>query len=384
VGSIDTCLDTVDGTNQQCFNLTAYNYDGVGPWDNWLGFVCVSMTESEVLNITFSSRDDYYMNASKVWVGEDIGAIPLQSDGNANTASFRYGDDELFPVQDYSVLVELDSADACRGKSGYTLDIAPYGYIGVPCTDKYTGEMNGTFIKNTDYPAWGQDVDNYQESVGEQYTWFTIDIKCDCVPSVRRRLEELPELPQIQEKEEDDCKDVFAYHGERSHGFNEVGLNQEDQHSQFAWGWSNGPLFSSHIGYKLEMVPHVSYSGEAIAQSVPLGKAKLQYSGSEAVLVMEAESNLWLKESHAYIGTQQLPHMDSNNTESINPFSYPLISSTQAEKESSHTFFAAMDLPRKKPVYLVAHATICGDFAAHEEIARHRGLKRSGRLRRRS
>lgn len=347
------------------------------------------MTTSEQLEVTFDSVSNRKMWFASVWAGTDLADIPLLSDGiSADSDAFPWGDGSAVVEQSsYTTTVNLDSAASCSASASYSLYIAGFAEFGDPCVPS-----TGNFQWNSDEPVWAQDVNNFQASADETYTYISIPIRCNCVPDNRRRLEEAPLLlpngvsAGAGQQLDENCQEAFAFHGGRvSHGFQGLGLNNRELHSQFAWGWSNGPLVSSHYGYSLDMIPHVA-SSNLLVRGRSLGKVKVQYEGNEAKLVVVAGKNMWLKESHAYVGTAPLPHINNNATESsletIDPFDFPLAeSSMRTAKESTHSLIA-MDLV-DGPVYVIAHATICGDFVAHEEIISS-GRARSGRLRRRS
>lgn len=189
-------------------------------------------------------------------------------------------------------------------------------------------------------------------------------------------LEDESQLPDSRSKHaapiSSTCQAAFAYHSERLSGsFAYVGKHVHgvrDPQKKYTWGWTNGPLSSSNYAYSFDLVTHQAPAGEDWAvRGKKIGEVMLDYSGEEAILVVEAGKHLSLNKTYAYVGGDRLPRVSTSNgnsVETIEPSSFPLVqtSSTDAT-ERTHTF-VVVDF-EDQPVHVVAYAIICGDFEAH-------------------
>lgn len=148
------------------------------------------MTTSEQLEVAFVSENERSIYFASVWAGTDLADIPLLAeDGiSADVNAFPWGAGaDVGEVTSYTTTVTLDSGASCSASASYSLYIAGFAIFGDACVPP-----RGTFIWDSDEPVWVNDVDNYQESDDQKFTYIEIPITCDCVPGARRRLEEVP------------------------------------------------------------------------------------------------------------------------------------------------------------------------------------------------
>jgi len=149
------------------------------------------MTTSEQLEVTFESdgEDVRSIYFASVWAGTNPADIPLAEDGiSADVNAFPWGaGDDVADVTSYTTTVTLDSAASCSVFDSYSLYIAGFAEFGDACVPP-----KGTFQWDSDEPVWVNDVNNFQESDDQTFTYIEIPITCDCVPGARRRLEEVP------------------------------------------------------------------------------------------------------------------------------------------------------------------------------------------------
>merc|ERR1712070_1136131 len=130
-------------------------------------------------------------------------------------ASFPYGDESERDVVSYSTSVKIDSAEACSGgKTSYPLYIAAHTTFGDRCVPP-----NGDFIDNTNEQTWARDVNNELFSDGETFTYFTVEISCDCVPeTTTRTVDDEPDKTPASGSGDPHFKtwtgEKFDYHGE--------------------------------------------------------------------------------------------------------------------------------------------------------------------------
>jgi len=202
------CVQSEDGSGKQCYNTTVYNWDrpGPGPWDKWTGFVCVEMTSTSTLDVTFETATYWKLWEAHVWAGDDISTLSTTADGSADLSSFPYKDEELMGEDTTTFTVDLDLADVCSQGDTYSLKVATHSHVGDPCIP-----FNGSYIWGSDYPAWGQDVDDVKESTEGTYMYFDVEIACDCeggsnivVPPARRQLRSR-KLPELADEETCNC-----------------------------------------------------------------------------------------------------------------------------------------------------------------------------------
>lgn len=148
-----------------------------------------------------------------------------------------------------------------------------------------------------------------------------------------------------------ECRPAFAYHSARvSSSFKDLGFTENIvyEDSDITWGWSNGPLGTSNYAYSFDL-----YAGDGIVA----GTMSVDYNGEEAVVTVDAGDRLWLKETHAYVGTVRLPTDEETGAESVDPMHYPIVH----KRMSMSRTFTITEL-NDQPVYVVAHATVCGIF----------------------
>lgn len=196
---VDTCLDeSENGSNlgrseydgMACYNMTSENF--FIPEE---GSVCLSMSTGGALNFDFHSFEiergnGRGMYGTKIWVGTDPADIPRKEDGTVDTASFPYGDIDVGDVISYSTSVEVDSAEACSGETSYPLYIAVHTTFGDRCVPLTGHSTTVSGNAETDESTWAQDQDNQMFSDDRTFTYFSVEISCDCVPPTTRTVDE--------------------------------------------------------------------------------------------------------------------------------------------------------------------------------------------------
>lgn len=69
--------------------MTANNWgEGLGPWDQWVGSVCVAMPESDTLEVTFDTATFWLLWEAYLWTGDDTATTPTNPDGRQMCQAF--------------------------------------------------------------------------------------------------------------------------------------------------------------------------------------------------------------------------------------------------------------------------------------------------------
>lgn len=162
------------------------------------------------------------------------------------------------------------------------------------------------------------------------------------------------------------CVSAFGYHSsKKSSSFEDLGIAPHAHDgSDITWGWTNGPLEKSNYAYSMDMV----IKSPDTSHAVVVGAVTVGYDGEEAVVTLETNAKLWLKEVHAYVGTSRLPVSD-DGMEVIDPTQHPVVN----RRMSMSRTFVVSELTGE-PVYVVAHATVCGVFEEFQK-AEHASIR---------
>lgn len=165
-----------------CFNLTVFGWDEgqLPPWDPWAGFVCVDMPQRETLEVTYETATYWGIWDAAVWVGSNLTQVPTSKNSHAvEISAFPYQQTSVNGQRNLTFTVPLDSQVACGQGDSYTLHVAAYAFVAEP-----TGNNASQYIWNTQYPAWGQTINNNNNTILEDedasFLYFDVPILCRC------------------------------------------------------------------------------------------------------------------------------------------------------------------------------------------------------------
>lgn len=177
--AVDTCIDSIAVEDNNCFNLTVFGWgEGLGPWDTWAGFVCVEMPQSEQLTVLYQPASYWKLWEANLWVGDNLNEIPTAWDGTATIEEFPYQSGNLYAAHSHAYNVSLDSVWSCFNTTSYSLYIAAYAFVAEPFGPHRPGE----YIRFTEYPAWGNNVDDptLDREAEEGFLHIEVPINCQC------------------------------------------------------------------------------------------------------------------------------------------------------------------------------------------------------------
>lgn len=168
------------------------------------------------------------------------------------------------------------------------------------------------------------------------------------------------------------CATAFGYHSDKlSNRLKDMGMSpMVYEGNDITWGWSNGPFTSSNFAYSMDLLAEFDGVGKSV------GSMSVAYDGEEAVVTVEAGDRLWIKELHAYVGTEPLPK-NADGTPIADPAEFPII---HKRMSLSRTF--NVENFHGEPAYVVTHATVCGVFTEEDAKDEMKGKEQKSFFRR--
>jgi len=237
------CEETLAITGSGCVDLIARQHLSAGS-------VCVSL-EDDTLRVTFEMIGGWTLDEAHLWVGTDIGDLPLNRAGNPVPGQFPYAA-EGHGQTSLSFLAPLPRAEECP----WEVLIAAHAAVNHPERPSET--------------AWGNGDD-----VGSGWAMLSaVEVSCSC------------------EEPEEDCETAFAI-GQQT--FINLGLTDS------RWGWQIGPLEApaSH-----EASIYAGAGQNDLTKGTRVGTLQVDYDGTNVTVSFHALPDYEITETHVYIGIE--------------------------------------------------------------------------------
>ena len=149
-----------------------------------------------------------------------------------------------------------------------------------------------------------------------------------------------------------DCETAFAYSDDAT-CFIGMDFDGDGKNDFNRWGWSIGPLSAGNYTFDIWAA-----AGQCVLSNGTLvGKLYVRYDGSTATWIVEYSMNpgFTMDETHLYVGSDPLPSKNGEFT--VAPGQYPFI---HDPIDLTIDRYVITDL--SGPIYIVAHAVVCGDY----------------------
>jgi len=138
------------------------------------------------------------------------------------------------------------------------------------------------------------------------------------------------------------CETAFAYDSITC--FSEYGFSR--------WGWSIGPLLEGDYSFDI-------YAGAGqcdINKGTLVGWLDVHYHDSTAIVVYSMKPGFTMDETHLYVGSEILPR-NKKGEYTVAPGQYPSIHDPISTEVDKYVITGLSG-----PIYIVAHAVVCGDY----------------------
>ncbi|CAB9512133.1 expressed unknown protein [Seminavis robusta] len=195
---IEICIDTVDGSMEECHDILAGD-------SMVLGSVCTRIAEengTDVLEVTFTALENWSFVTNEIWVGENISAVPLDED-DLDTDAFPYYWCNSSGLSVWTTTIPLKWTYLCEGMESFSLAIVAQSTLGrlLP---------SGAVDKDSEIVAYVYE----NQDVGSLYSWYDVDIMCECPPNVTTNVTDRTTPGEICIETDDqsskDCYDILA------------------------------------------------------------------------------------------------------------------------------------------------------------------------------
>jgi hypothetical protein len=286
----------------------------------YVGILTVNYS-GDTMTISYDTFENFDMTETHVYIGDvpmpkdDAGSVTLCPDGNGGGCS------------DHHIVNGATDSYTITGVSGPKYIIAHSVTCGKEGTGRYLEHMGGCNCFCPDHTANSQSVPRH------------VDVSGGIEDSVVK------------------CTTAFGYHSDKlSNRLKDMGMSpMMYDGNDVTWGWSNGPFSSSIFAYSMDLYAEFDGKGTSV------GSMSVAYDGEEAVVTVEAGERLWLKELHAYVGTEPLP-MTADGKQIVDPAEFPIV-----HKRMSLSRTVNVENLGQSPIYVVTEATVCGVFGDQEK-----------------
>lgn len=315
------------GVNQTCKTLYAGQTIDAGT-------VCTSVENgsdfgSSYLLVEYTTKDGWELTEAHLWAGLTLSDMPQTRKGAPKIGNFPDNSGDIAGQTTHTFRVPLSSL---AGSEAELCDEVLYVAAHAALRKDLGG---GSYQTET---GWG-DGPSFV-SRGTWATYFAIDLKCgDSGPP-----------PEV------DSETAFAFGDSYATCFIDADFDGDGSDDGFQrWGWSNGTLAADTESYNFDV-----YAGAGqcdLTKGTLVGTLEIDYDGSVATVTYTMNSGFYLEETQLYVGSEPLSR-DPNGNYTVAPGQYPDIHG-DVGGETSDTYEVT---GLSGPVYVVAHASVVGNF----------------------
>ncbi len=262
------------------------------------GSVCIAAT-ADAFVVTVVVADGWTLGDAQMWMGTDLADMPTAGGGNPDIDLFPYASGTLDEQVSYTFTV-------------------PFSDLGEACNQTLLAAVHVTLVgEGGTESGWasGEQINEGQSS------FFDLTYECN--------------QPAPAPEPGPACETAFAY-GDTS--FVELGITLA------RWGWEIGPFEAGSFSTPL-------YAGAGrndLGHGTEVGMLNVQYDGATLVVEYVLAADYDLQETHLYAGASTV------STTAPGQFG-----NTHEELSGSGDTFTLTGLTGE-PLYLVAHAVVCG------------------------
>ncbi len=292
-----------------------------------IGHIYVSIVDQEI-KLTYNiTEDGWELTETHLWVGDTSHGYPQTNNGNPKIGQFPYKSGDITGLTSYTYTIPLSDfgIDINENCEDFILYFAAHAAV------RKLDENGGEVIQTE--TAWGDGYDLVEK--GNWATGFMIEFTCTEEPD--------DEDPTI-------CETAFAYGGENN-CFLDIDLNEDGNGDFNRWGWFIDPI--NTIG----VTSYPIYAGAAQCDTNKgtfVGTLTIDYQGNTVTVSYDMITPYVMTETHLYIGTEKVPHMNNNPT--VAPGQYNNMNNI--DNATSDTY--VINIQPEESYYFIAHAVVCG------------------------
>lgn len=313
------------GENQTCTPLYAGQTIDAGT-------VCTSVENgsdfgSSYLLVEYTTTDGWELTEAHLWAGLTLSDMPQTRKGAPKIGNFPDNSGDIAGQTTHTFRVLLSSL---AGSEAELCDQVLYVAAHAALRKDLGG---GSYQTET---GWG-DGPTFV-SRGTWATYFAINLMCG----------ESGPPPEV------DSETAFAWGDSYATCFIDADFDGDASDDGIQrWGWSNGALDVGSYTFDV-------YAGAGrcdLAKGTLVGTLEIVYDGSMATVTYQMDSGFYLEETQLYVGSEPLSR-DPNGDYTVAPGQYPDINN-ELDGATSDTYEVT---GLSGPVYVVAHASVVGNF----------------------
>jgi hypothetical protein len=340
--STDYCLANADPqTGEVCFPLIAgQNLD--------IGQVCIGLgsliIRTSTRSATTTARDvtvstsEWLIDIVHLWVGLNLADAPVTNTGNPIPGQFPY---ICYPTGDmHECVVEIGFEDI------YGIGYDP----SVPCDDTIWFALHASVHRVLEdgswdsQTAWGQGTRFTDRGNWGMYN--SVYVLCDCQQN-----------PCTDPAGCDlGCETAFAKSADKSQCF----LDIPNIPSFNRWGWTNGK-YNTNVEGQYSMDIWAAAGQCDTTKGTLVGQLHVTVTLQSIAVSYDLSVGFVLQETHLYVGTTILPHVQQGNklVYTVAPGQYPY-SHENLEDVVSDSYTIPNNFAGAQ-IYIVAHAVVCSE-----------------------